>query len=189
MPNIGFIKQWSKLRCKSYQNNYLLSYKKVIEELRGEVSSLNQKLNGITEQVDWQEQYSIRNCLLIHGITEGNQENTDDLVLEIFREKLDIELTQRDLHRTYRIGKNDKSSNQPRPVIVNFIRYNDRKKIFSKKKQLKNSGISIAESLTKLRMGKLAKAREEFGFRNVCTVVGRICYIGQGSQFPKAYFH
>ena len=27
--------------------------KKLIEELRGEVSSLNEKLNGITEQVDW----------------------------------------------------------------------------------------------------------------------------------------
>ena len=34
--------------------------KKVIEELRGEVSSLNEKLNGITEQVDWLEQYSRR---------------------------------------------------------------------------------------------------------------------------------
>ena len=130
--------------------------KKVIEKLRGEVSSLNEKLNGITEQVDRQEQYSRRNCLLIHGITEGNQENTDDLALEIFREKLDIELTQRDLDRTHRIGKNDKKSNRPRPVIVKFIRYNDRKKIFSKKKQLKNSGISITESLTKLRMSKLA---------------------------------
>ena len=130
--------------------------KKVIEELRGEVSSLNEKLNGFTEQVDRQEQYSRRNCLLIHGITEGNQENTDDLALEIFREKLDIELTQRDLDRTHRIGKNDKRSNRPRPVIVKFIRYNDRKKIFSKKKQLKNSGISITESLTKLRMSKLA---------------------------------
>ena len=157
--------------------------KKVIEELRGEVSSLNEKLNGFTEQVDRQEQYSRRNCLLIHGITEGNQENTDDLALEIFREKLDIELTQRDLDRTHRIGKNDKRSkriNWPRPVIVKFIQYNDRKKIFSKKKQLKNSGIST-ESLTKLRMSKLAKAREGFGFRNLWTVDGRICYIREGS--------
>ena len=32
--------------------------KKVIEELRGERFSLNEKLNGITEQVEWQEQYS-----------------------------------------------------------------------------------------------------------------------------------
>ena len=37
--------------------------KKVIEELRGDVSSLNEKLNGLTEQVDRQEQYSRRNCL------------------------------------------------------------------------------------------------------------------------------
>ena len=32
--------------------------KKVIEELRSERFSLNEKLNGITEQVEWQEQYS-----------------------------------------------------------------------------------------------------------------------------------
>ena len=87
--------------------------------------SLNKKLNGFTEQVDRQEQYSKQNCLLIHEINEGNQENTYDLALEIFREKLDIELIQRDLDRTHRIGKNDKRSNQPRPVIVKFIRYND----------------------------------------------------------------
>ena len=69
--------------------------KKASEELRDEVSSLNEKLNGITEQVDRQEQYSRRNCLLIHGITEGNQENTDALALEIFKEKLDIKPTQK----------------------------------------------------------------------------------------------
>ena len=60
--------------------------------------------------MDRQEQYSRQNCLLIHGITEGNQENTDNLALEIFREILDIELTQRHLDRTHRIGKNVKSS-------------------------------------------------------------------------------
>ena len=62
-------------------------------------------------------------------------------------------------------------------------------KIFSKKKQLKNSRTPITESLAKLRMGKLAKAREEFGFRNVWAVDGRICYIGEGSQFPKTYYN
>ena len=60
--------------------------KTVIEELRDEVSSLNEKLNGFTEQVDRQQQYSRRNCLLIHGINEGNPENTEDLALQISRE-------------------------------------------------------------------------------------------------------
>ena len=50
--------------------------RKVIKELRGEVSALHEKLNGFTEQVGRQEQYSRRNCLLIHRITEENQENT-----------------------------------------------------------------------------------------------------------------
>ena len=83
------------------------------------------------------EEYSRRNGLLIHGITEGNQEKTDDLSLEIFREKLDIELTQRDLDRTNGIGKNGKSNNRPRPVIVKFIPHNNKKKIISKKNNLK----------------------------------------------------
>ena len=61
--------------------------KKVIEELRSEIFSLNEKLDCITEQVDRQEQYSRRNCLLMHGITKKIQKNTDDLALEIFKEK------------------------------------------------------------------------------------------------------
>ena len=59
------------------QTNGRQEQKKVIKELRGEVSSLNEKLNCISKQVDRQEQYSRRNCFLIHGITEENQENTD----------------------------------------------------------------------------------------------------------------
>ena len=59
------------------QTNGRQEQKKVIKELRGEVSSLNEKLNCISKQVHWQKQYSRRNCFLIHGITEENQENTD----------------------------------------------------------------------------------------------------------------
>ena len=55
--------------------------------------------------MDQQEQYSRRNYLLIHEITEGNQENADALALKIFKGKLDIELTQRDLDQIHRIVK------------------------------------------------------------------------------------
>ena len=57
----------------------------MIEELKGEVSSFNEKLNCITEQVDRQEQDSGRYCLLIHGITKESEENTDTLALQIFK--------------------------------------------------------------------------------------------------------
>ena len=38
-------------------------------------------------------------------------------------------------------------------------------------------------------MGKLAKASDEFAFRNLWTVDGRICYIEKGFQFTKTYYN
>ena len=43
------------------------------------------------------------------------------------------------------------------------------------------------ESLTKLKICKLATTRDKFGFRNAWTVDSWLCYIGEGSQFPKTY--
>ena len=47
---------------------------------------------------------------------------------------------------------------------------------FQSKKRLKDKNISITESLTKLRMCKLRAARDEYGFRDVWTVDGKILY-------------
>ena len=59
------------------------------------------------------------------------------------------------------------------------------KKVFSSKKLLKVSGVSITESLTTFRMRKLTNARQTFVFRNVWTVDRRIFYSENGSKHPK----
>ena len=41
-----------------------------------------QRVGKLESLVDRQEQYSRRNCLLVHGIEETNDENKDDLVLK-----------------------------------------------------------------------------------------------------------
>ena len=43
----------------------------MIEQLRGEVFSLNEKLNCFTKQVD--RHIYRRNCRLIHGITKSKE--------------------------------------------------------------------------------------------------------------------
>ena len=45
---------------------------------------------------------------------------------------MDIKITENDIDRTLRIGK-PKNKGNPRPVIIKFVRYDDRKKISSKK--------------------------------------------------------
>ena len=51
-----------------------------------------------------QEQYSRRNCILIHGLKEKMDESTDR-VLKLFREELNEDVLLADLDRTHRIGK------------------------------------------------------------------------------------
>ena len=84
-----------------------------------------------------QEQYSRRNCILIHGLKEEIDESTDDRVLKLFREELNEDVLLADLDRTNRIGKKRDSSSKPRPVIVKFTRYNIREKLFKSKKNLR----------------------------------------------------
>ena len=133
------------------------------------------RIDKLEYLVDRQEQYSRRNCLLVHGIADINDENTDDLVLKTINEKLDIDITENEIDRSHRIGKK-KDGQRPRPIIVKLRRYNTRKKVSASKRKLKGTGVSIAESLSVKRMEQLNKAREEHSFTNVWTTDGRILF-------------
>ena len=52
-----------------------------------------------------QEQYSSRNCILIHGLKEEKNKSIDDRVLKLFREELNEDVLLVDLDSTHRIGK------------------------------------------------------------------------------------
>ena len=96
-----------------------------------------------------QEQYSRRNCILIHRLKEEMDQSTDDRVLKLFREELNEDVLLADLDRTHRIGKKSDSSSKPHPVIVKFARYKIRKKVFKSKK---NSRVKIL-ALKKVLLG------------------------------------
>ena len=68
-----------------------------------------------------------------------------------------------DRKRRLRAPKDDKV----RPIILKFARFNIRSRIFRNKKKLKRKKVSITESLSKMRMEALKRAREEFQFPNV----------------------
>ena len=123
-----------------------LEKEKVIKDLKEEVTYLRGKVDDITAETDRQEQYSRKNCLLIHGLPESKKENTDLLAMEAIETKMNIKITDNDIDRTHKIRK-PKNNIKPRPAVIKFVQYNDRKKIFSSKKLLKDLGVSITESL------------------------------------------
>ena len=55
----------------------------IINNLKGEVSYLSEKLGKMEKSIDAQQQYSRRNCLLLNDIEESKSEDTDNVVLEV----------------------------------------------------------------------------------------------------------
>ena len=134
------------------------------------------------------EQYSRRNLILIHGLPEAKGEDTDSLVIKTVKEKMGLDISSADIDRTHRLGVPPKQSRKVRPVIVKFVRYNDQKKNYTNKKLLKETKVSIADSLTAHHVAKLKEAKKKFGFDNVWSNDGRIIYKDNGDDKTKIYF-
>ena len=92
----------------------------IFEELEKENANLKEHLKDVEQNVDRQEQYSRRNCLIIHRIKEERNENTDDIVLKFIQDDLQEEINIEDLDRTHRIGK--VNNGKSRPITVKFSR-------------------------------------------------------------------
>ena len=157
-----------------------------INNLEKKVSEMSSKIENLNKSIDDQEQYSRRNCLLIHGISESDGENTDDIVINTVQDNMKITVSINDIDRTHRIGK--KVAGKTRPIIVKLARYNMRSKIFLNKKRLKGKKISITESLTAKRMKILNEAREKIGFTSVWTSDGKILYKCPTDSKGKVYY-
>ena len=77
-------------------------------------------------------QYSRRNYLLINGIKEGKDEVTDDIVVNMLQDKLEVEISKKSIDRSHRIGK--PSLRKEKSIFAKFVKYNDCHKAYSNKK-------------------------------------------------------
>ena len=169
-----------------------------ITSLRKELAEINDTRNDLKKKVeeakdrisDDLEQYSRRNCLIFTGIKEAGEdetENTDEIILDICRSKLQIELHRFSLDRTHRLGRKriprpDTEVPKSRPIIAKFINYHDRDSVYKCKRKLKESGLTIMENLTKRRVNLLNEVREAVGVKNTWTFDGRIHAMYKGKN-------
>ena len=70
---------------------------KLIIKLQTQVKELTDKVSNLSVQVDEQEQYSRRNCRLIHGREENRNEDTDTLSINIINEHLGLDIQPSDI--------------------------------------------------------------------------------------------
>lgn len=160
-------------------NDLIAPLKDEIRALKEEVSGLklaNEQLEKRLIQSEYDkdslEQYSRRNSVRISGVPESEQENTDEIILKIARD-LGVELEKSEIDRSHRVGRHltqgpiigrtAKASRRHRDILVKFATYNARQRLFSKRKELRDSmttkNVFINEDLTKPRSKLLFDAR------------------------------
>ena len=55
------------------------------------------KFDKLSSLVDRQEQYSRRNCILIHGVKENRNEDTDEVVINKIESEMDLDISPGDI--------------------------------------------------------------------------------------------
>ena len=132
------------------------------QKLEKENNSLKSRVASLEKIADQSEQYSRRNSLRISGLRENTGENTDDIVTNMAT-AIGCDLQLDEIDRTHRVGKPDPTRTRHREILVKFVSYRARQKLYKMRKNLKDNGyagVFLNEDLTKTRSNVLYEARK-----------------------------
>lgn len=97
--------------------------------LRSTIQTLEQRLNQVKDELNDTNQYLLRNCLEIQGISsgpkDGKHEDTNATVVKI-GELMGLHLSEDDILSSHRLPANKKSKTNHPKNIVKFVRLDAR---------------------------------------------------------------
>ena len=70
-------------------------------KVQTQVTELTDKVSNLSVQGDEQEEYSRQNCLLIHGVEENRNEDTDTLSINIINKHFRLDIQPSDIDWTH----------------------------------------------------------------------------------------
>ncbi|XP_077968559.1 uncharacterized protein LOC144422705 isoform X2 [Styela clava] len=170
VPNLPATKLDALENKSSCILNKLESLAKIVEQIKESATK-----NEIA--IDNLEQYGRRNCILLHGCKRipkaGHYGQFETYVANTLNSALKLEwpIQYGDIDVTHILPADGKGNV---PIIVKFVRRSTKNMIYSMKRRLKKTGLSITESLTKRRVELLTEARRVLGLKNVWTMNGDI---------------
>ncbi|XP_063387057.1 uncharacterized protein LOC134673048 [Cydia fagiglandana] len=142
------------------------------------LETLQKQVDVVTRQVDQIETRSRRSMLLVHGIAEAESEDTTVLVVNALQATRD-DLAAAHIKRSRRLGARSGRDKKPRVVLVEFKDTAIRDDVWFNKVELKGSGVTLGEFLTKPRHAAFMEARERFGVRSCWTWNGDVFVLGK----------
>lgn len=161
----------------------LAIHNQAVDKLNLQVTQLQVHSKMLEKRIDEQEQNSRRLNVRVFGIPALKDENTREVVLKLFRDKLKIDVKNDEIANSYRIrAKNP--NDKPPAIMVRFVSDNVRNAILANRKQIKTSTVQVKEDLTKFRLSLLNAAVKKFSFKNAWCLNGSV-YFRQGKDVHK----
>ena len=129
------------------------------------------------------QQYSRRNCIVIHGflkstmklrtLTIRSQFGHNSVIAE---RHLNLKINREAIDRSHRLRSRSDSTGKPRcrPVMVKFVDYNTRSSFYRLRPKFKGANMFLHESLTQECLRWLNTARHHQSVETVWTQNGRI---------------
>ncbi|KOB65227.1 Uncharacterized protein OBRU01_23022 [Operophtera brumata] len=138
----------------------------------GALQILQNQLQVISSEVDNIEMRSRRKILLLHGVPEANNEIISEVIVQTVVQKLKLDhFNKSAISRCHRMGR-AATTDKPRPILFKLLDTEVRNKVWFAKTDLKGTGITMSEFLTKSRHDTFMAARQRFGISKCWTKDG-----------------
>ena len=179
VPGVHWFCDFCNLGCAKVMK-IMGKLKDEIDVCREELKEMKKLKAQVVENrfnIDKMEQYSRKDNVRISNLPDphDSDEDTNQLVVKLAKD-LGVEITERDISTSHRLGKN--SVTYCRPVIVKFCRRDTKMKIMMKRKLLKDHAdydrVYVNDDLTKVRY-KLCKQLREDSYK-AWTIGGKIFF-------------
>ena len=158
--------------------------------LQNQIQAMHQQMEKIRQRQDDLEQYGRSNCLIVHKCEDvpktGQYMEHENYICDKLNSllPLDSPLKATDIDIAHPLPS--KKNVAGIPVIVKFLRRNQRNEVYAKKKALKGKALVITESLTRRRLELLETAKETFGWKSAWSWMGEVfVFAGTKKQVIK----
>lgn len=163
------------------------SMKTSLEQLKTEIANVQSQILHLNVDMQRNKQEYFHDELVFYGINDNDSRDLNNEICNIINNlvlnspSVRTKVTEDDICYSYRLGKQQITSKNARPVVVHFVNRWKRDLIFHNKKNLKDRGIVIGERLCADKLDLFKKVRAKLGPKFCWTWRGNV-YISKTSD-------
>ena len=139
------------------QNDEIKNLKTKIDEITTENTELKSLAESAMSKANWNEQYSRKNNIKLHGVKESSDEDTREIFKAVIKDNIDVEVSDEDILAIHRIpGRRG----YQRPILVKFKNNSAKSEVMRHRTALKRKSkneLRLSDDVTQLNSNLINK--------------------------------